>query len=57
LAQPESLAVIDQEFHGVPAPASEDKQRPAKRIARQHLSAQARQAVYPFAKIHWFDGQ
>jgi hypothetical protein len=55
LAEPETLAVVDQNLDRCPCAVAEDEQPPAERIGGQALPADAGQAIDAGPKIDRFD--
>src|SRR5436305_4858858 len=55
LAETEPLPVVGQTLDGMATARAEYKKRPAKRLARQCLTAERGQAIDAFAEIHRLD--
>ena len=56
-AQPEPVAVVDEQFERGSIAIAKDKQRAGKRILLPLLTAECGQGVDPFAEINRIDGE
>ena len=56
MAQPKTLAIVNQDFQRRRWPVAEHEDPAAERVVLQHLFADPGQAIDPFAKIGRLDG-
>ena len=56
-AQPETLAVVEQEFEGRGGAVSKHKDGTAEGVFIEHLAAHGSQAIDALAEIDWLGGQ